>query len=220
MKTHCMIRGLLLIALATLAGLWLVTALRSCARETLGEVEARTDELTRLVDSAERAIQSVLGGGVSISNHGVIQVPREIAELAVLEHEVSVTTSMTRSRWFGWFPSTLCLTGNYSGKLGIDVEQVQGGFDPETGILELDLPPAKILSVEMTGMWRSFEAQSWFTPVAPYEVMELVSRNASEARQRLNGGAVLEGADRDVEGRLRQALRSVGLELRTEEPAG
>ena len=215
-----MIRGLLLIGLATLAGFWLVGNLRTCARENLGQVEARTSELARLAGSAERALQGVLGGGVSIDSHGVIQVPREIAELAVLEHEVSITTSMTRSRWFGWFPSTLVLTGNYSGKLGIDLGKVRGGFNPERGVLELNLPPARVLSVEMTGIWRSFEDQSWFTPLAPYEVVDMVRRNRAEARGRLDNPELLRAANRRLREQLTAALAGTGVVLRLVEPAG
>ncbi len=100
-------------------------------------------------------LQGVFGGGVIINSHGVIEVPKDIAELAVLEHEVSVTSRWNRARFFGWFPSTLTLTGHYRGKLGIDLEKVRGGFDVETKSLVLDLPPSEVLSVETTGLWRS-----------------------------------------------------------------
>jgi hypothetical protein len=44
----------------------------------------------------------VIGGGVSINSHGVIEVPEDIAELAVLEHDVSVTSRWTKARSFDW----------------------------------------------------------------------------------------------------------------------
>jgi hypothetical protein len=215
-----MLRSLAVIAFAAAAGLFLITTLRSCTRDTLAEAGQRTAELSRAIRSAEGALQGVFGGGVRIDNHGVVHMPRDIAELAVTEHEVSVTSSFTRARWFGWFPSTLVVTGNYRGKLGIDLEQVRGAFDRQAGVLELELPPAKLLSVEQTGLWRRHESRSWFTPIAPHEVVGLVNRNASEARQRLTGGAVLRAADRRVEERLRDALRAAGLDLHLEEPAG
>jgi len=157
---------------------------------------------------------------VTINSHGVVEVPEDIAELAVLEHDVSVTTRWTKARLFGWFPSTLVLTGNYRGKLGINLEKVGGVLDLETRTLELDLPPSEILSVETTGLWRSFEDQSWFTPIVPHEVLELVRRNRVEACSRLDTAELLEAADVRLRERLNLALAGTGVSLRLVESAG
>ena len=77
-----------------------------------------------------------------------------------------------------------------------------------------------VLPVGTTGNWRSFEAQSWFTPLAPYEVVELARRNRAEALGRLDQAELLRAADRQLREQLTAALAGTGVALRLVEPAG
>jgi hypothetical protein len=125
------------------------------------------------------AHRSAFGTRVSPSNRGVVAVPREIAELAVLaaRHHGDQPAS-SEGAGLRLVPVHLVLTGTYRGKLGIDVVQVKGRLDPETRVLELELPRSKLLSVELLDLARTFEDESWFTPISTEEVVELPSRTA------------------------------------------
>ena len=215
MKTQSMFRGLVVIAVSSAACVWLISTLRSCTRQTMAGVEASTGDLFRTIRSAESALQGIFGTGVRIDSHGVVRMPRDIAELAVLEHDVSVTTRWTKARLFGWFPSTLVLTGNHRGKLGINLGEVKGDFDPETGVLNLELPPVRVLSAETIGLWQNRESCSWFTPIAPHEMLALVRRNQAEARGSLDHPEILQGAGSLLWKRLRRALEGAGVTVTT-----
>jgi len=112
------------------------------------------------------------------------------------------------------------LSGSYRGKLGIDVGQVRGAFDPVTRVLELELPPSQILSVELLHLERVYEDESWFTPIATEEVIDLARQNGRQGHEGLDDPELLRAADRRLHTELRAALAGTGVALRLAEPAG
>ena len=66
----------------------------------------------------------------------------------------------------------------------------------------------------------SWEDQSWFTLIAPHEVVELVRRNRGQVRSHLDDEELLQAADRRLRERLCEALAGLGKTLRLAEPAG
>ena len=195
-------------------------ATKSCQEATAETVATAGDSTAKVIDSAAQALSGVFGAKVSISNRGVVAVPQEIVELAVLAHDTTVTSRLDKARVFGWFPSTLVLSGSYRGKLGIDVAQVKGRLDPVARVLELELPPSEILSVELLHLERVYEDQSWFTPISTEEVIELGRQNGRQGYEGLDQGELLRAADRRLRERLCTALSGTGVALRLAEPAG
>ena len=69
-------------------------ATRSCQQATAETMTSAGDSTAKVIESTGRALSGVFGTRVSINNRGVVAVPREIAELAVLAHDTTVTRGM------------------------------------------------------------------------------------------------------------------------------
>jgi hypothetical protein len=216
------LRLCLLAGVAGLALLW-------CALELLGsrarsvqagatEIAVAAQDTAKAVESAGQVLSGVFGGQVSISNEGIIQMPQEIAELATLEHEITLTSRYTREMAFGWFPSSLVLIGRHRGRFGIDLEKVTGQFDPDTLILELELPPAKLLTVECLGIERTHQGEWWVNRIETEDAVHLVRQNFTAARSELAQADLLRRAERNLLQRLYAATSSAGVLLRIQEP--
>ncbi len=197
------------IALLCLTLALLFFAVRSCQ-------QAAAEGTARVIDSTGRALGGVFGPRVSLNNSGVIEAPRDIAEFAVLEHGTSVVTRYRRARIFGWFASTIVVTGRYEAKLGIDLSQVRGWLNPYSRVLVLHLPPTRLLSLETLEVAETFRDCSWFTPLKPAEVLGVAESNRKQARVQVDSAELRRNADQRLEARLREVLAPLGVTLRVE----
>ena len=177
-------------------------------------VAGATKESAEAVEAAGKALSEIFGGSLTINNHGVIQAPREVAQLVVLEHDVEITSLLRRSRSFGWFPAHLEIKGGYRGLLGIDVEKVRGRFDPATLTLTLDLPPTKLLALETISMHRSDQDGWWVNSMGADDAVRLAERNRVAAREQLKRKDLRNTADRHLRQRLRTAFAASPVTLR------
>jgi hypothetical protein len=210
------------ISLAVLCGAAtvLLLAARSCQQAAAGGLSAAAGSTARVVESAGRALGSVFGGQVTVSNSGVVSVPGDISELAVLRSDTAVVGKFTKTRAFGWFRSTLVVTGHYRGKIGIDLGAVKGRLDPDTRALELELPRCEVLSVELLDLEHIYSDDWFLNRLTTEQTVDLARRNAVQARSQLDNPELLRAADKRLRKALREALEPAGITLKIKEPAG
>ena len=172
------------------------------------------------VEATGDALGSVFGARVTITGNGVVCVPGEIRELAVLRSDTSVTGKNVTTWLFGWFPSTLVVTGQYRGKVGIDLDKVKGRLDPDTRVLELELPRCEVLSVELLDLEQTYRDDWFCNRLTTGQTVDLARRNAVQARRQLDNEELLRAADKRLRTRLRDALSQAGIALKIKESAG
>jgi len=204
-----------ILSLATLCGAVALVffAARSCQQAAAGGT-------ARVVESAGKALGNVFGGRVTITNSGVVAVPAEISELAVLRSDTAVVGKLHTTRMFGWFPATLVVTGHYRGKVGIDLGEVKGRLDPRSRTLELELPRCRVLSVELLDLEHTYRDDWWVNRIGTEQTVDLARRNAAQARRQLDNPELLHAADKRLREALREALDKAGITLKIKEPAG
>jgi hypothetical protein len=201
-----------LAALCGAAGVLLFAA-KSCQ-------QAAAEGTASVVEATGDALGSVFGARVTITSNGVVCVPGEIRELAVLRSDTSVTGKNVTTWLFGWFPSTLVVTGQYRGKVGIDLDKVKGRLDPDTRTLELELPRCEVLSVELLDLEHIYSDDWFLNRLTTEQTVDLARRNAVQARSQLDNPELLRAADKRLRKALREALEPAGITLKIKEPAG
>jgi hypothetical protein len=181
-------------------------------------VATATKDTAQAIGSASKALSGIFGGTVIINSTGTVLMPREIAQLAVTEAETKITSRLTSSYSFGWFPATLEIEGQYRALLGIDLEKVIGHFDPATLTVELELPPAQVLAVETVSVERTRQDGWWVNRLGSEEAVDLFRRNRETAGVQLDREELRRRADYSLRKRLSASCSSAGVILRVKEP--
>ncbi len=192
--TACVIA--LLIA-ATLLARWFIV-------ETPASAAERSLDIAREVASAvSEALH--FKPTVVVNSETLIHQDTEAAKLITLERPITETYSWEHT----WLGSTkrIAVRGDFTLRVGLDLNKsFVIRIDPDTGAIQADLPPAEILSVELTNLRITRDEDGWINQLTAADREAAIRHLRDRAILHAHESNLLKEADDSAQRRLETIL--------------
>jgi hypothetical protein len=149
-----------------------------------------------------------------------------VAELAVLsrEHLVELQDAANMTFWgidIPWTTKSAGIKAIFRVKAGFDLTQpFRIDYDPATGDVDVEMPPAQILTVEMVRPVEWKESNAWFNTIDDADRARVLEALTTLARQSAVQSGLIEDAQREASTRIHEVLapRAKGLQIEARPP--
>ncbi len=167
-------------------------------------------------DKVADALAKITGGQVTVSGGSAVLQDKEVSELAVVNRRVQSVVKY-ESDILG-SSDVLIVKGEFDVKAGYKLDDprhpAQLSFDPITGAVSADFPPARVLSVEMRDYEVLFAKQGFWNKLTPEDQQHVTRLLILQARKDADASDLREEAEMRLLTRLDDLLSSPEVDLR------
>ena len=197
--------------LATFAGIALLIAVGAAAFWFIA-----VRPVTSVGDKVAGALAKITGGHVSVSGASAVLRDEEVSELAVVNRRLQSVVKY-ESDVLG-SSEVLIVKGEFDVKAGYKLDDplhpARLSFDPVTGAVTTDFPPARVLSVEMRDYEVLFAKQGFWNKLTPQDQQHVTRLLILQARKDADASDLREEAEMRLLTRLDDLLSASEADLR------
>ncbi len=199
--TACVI--VLLIAVALVIRWFVVEVPASGAERAIGIAKAVADDVSKTLQFQPTVV---------VNNRTVIQQDAAVAKLVTIERPLTETHSYEH-RWLG-STKRIDVEGDFVLRAGFDLSKpFVIRVDPDSGNVIAELPPAEVLSVELTDLRILRDDDGWINQLTAEDREAAIDTLRDRATLHAMESDLLEEARLSVERRLQTILASEGREV-------